>query len=409
MIEQQDHGAGLNWPQSVICFGGEDWWYHNRGHCDMQMMRQFGRHGRILYVNSIVMRKPNIGEGAMFVKRLLRKTRSIFRGYVKVSDDWAVYSPVTAPVHHLPGARMLNDRFLRLQVRVAARRLGCRRPLIWVNCPAACDTAIALRRSGLVYQRTDRYEDHPGVDVERITYYDRRLRSNADVTFYSNRQLYEEERANCRNAIYVPHGVDYDRFANAEKDSTVPEAVKMLRRPIVGFFGAIDEHKFNRELAVRIAELLPELTFVFVGGATADCSALERMPNVHLLGQQPYDQIPHFGKCFDVCIMPFNQNRWIEAFNPIKLKEYLALGKPIVTTPFGELDAFEGMVRIAEGPEAFAAAIREALSDNAAEAVEARRRHVEPHSWYAKAAEVLAALQKGESNATPAGAPLTAD
>lgn len=382
------------WPQSVLCFGGEDWWYHNRGHCDMQFMRQFAAHGRVLYVNSIVMRKFNVGEGAMFWTRLRRKLKSFTRGLVHVEPSFHVYSPVTAPVHHWPGARGLNRFALTQQVRMGLWRLGMRRPLIWVNIPAACDTALALRRSGLVYQRTDRYEDHPGVDVAQITRYDRTLKEYADLTFYSNRELYEEERRQCRRAAYIEHGVEFERFAAAADRPAPPADLAGIPRPIVGFFGALDEHKFNLPLAAAVAEKLADVSFVFVGHATIDTAPLARLANVRLMGQRDYADIPHYGAAFDVCILPFNQNRWIAAMNPIKLKEYLALGKPVVATPFGELSAYANVVEIAEGAEAFAAAVRRALADRDPERVAARRARVARHSWASKAEDVLSILNE---------------
>ena len=81
----------------VICFGGEDWWYHNRGHYDMQIMRQMCTRMPVLYVNSIGMRTPSPGEGRMFVSRVRRKLRSMRRGLVHVSDGLSVYSPLLVP------------------------------------------------------------------------------------------------------------------------------------------------------------------------------------------------------------------------------------------------------------------------------------------------------------------------
>jgi glycosyltransferase involved in cell wall biosynthesis len=393
-LEPVAMASELRWPAHVVCFGGEDWWYHNRAHCDIQFMRQYARHGRVLYINSIVMRKFNLGEGAMFWTRVRRKLRSITRGLVQVGPSFHVYSPVTAPVHHLPGARGLNRFALTQQVRLALRRLGMRKPLVWVNIPAACHTALTLPRCGLVYQRTDRFEDHPGVDAEQIKRFDRTLKEYADLTFYSNRAFYEEEAGQCRRAAYIEHGVDFDRFVDAADHPHVPQDLRGLSRPIVGYFGGIDEHKFNLPLIADVAERLSDVTFVFVGQASIDTSRLVRLPNVHLLGQRPYEDIPHYGAAFDVCVLPFNQNRWIAAMNPIKLKEYLALGKPVVATPFGELAAYTGLVHVADGPEAFAQAVRTALRETGTEQIAARRSRVANHSWRSKAEDVLSILHE---------------
>ena len=77
----------------TICFGGEDWWYHNRGHIDMQLMRRFAKRGTLVYVNSLVMQKPNIREGSTFLKKVVRKTRSIFTGLKQSEEGFWVYSP----------------------------------------------------------------------------------------------------------------------------------------------------------------------------------------------------------------------------------------------------------------------------------------------------------------------------
>jgi hypothetical protein len=104
-----------------------------------------------------------------------------------------------------------------------------------------------------------------------------------------------------------------------------------------------------------------------------------------MLGYKPYSQIPHYGKCFDVAVMPWRQNGWIEACNPIKLKEYLALGKPIVSTPFKELRQYDGLVYTAVKPDLFAACIHTALREDNPQRVAARQNKVKTATWQHKA------------------------
>jgi glycosyltransferase involved in cell wall biosynthesis len=111
-----------------------------------------------------------------------------------------------------------------------------------------------------------------------------------------------------------------------------------------------------------------------------------------MLGQKPYEQIPHYGKCFDVAIMPWRQNRWIEACNPIKLKEYLALGKPIVSTPFSELQKYREVVYEACTPKEFSDKIRQAIKENCPERIAARKDKVRNETWDSKAKLVLEEL-----------------
>lgn len=377
----------------VLCFGGEDWWYHNRGHVDMQLMHQFARRGTVLYVNSIVMQKPTFrrgtGGGKSLPQKVARKLRSISRGLRRTDRGFWVYSPLSLPVHHVARLRPLNLKLLQGQLSRALRRLGLERPLIWVACPAACDVALEMDRAALIYQRTDRYEEYPNVDAAAISAYDRRLKENADLTVYVNETLFEAERTQCQRSMYLDHGVDYELFASAHRIPDNPAELRHIPRPIVGFFGGIDNHTSDLGFLLEVVRRLPDLSFVFVGRASADIAALQACPNVHFLSQKPYEQIPQYGKCFDVAIMAWHRNRWIEACNPIKLKEYLALGKPVVSTPFSELRKYSDIVYAAETPETFAQAIQRALREDSADQVERRRRRVAASTWQAKADTVL--------------------
>jgi glycosyltransferase involved in cell wall biosynthesis len=376
----------------VICFGGEDWWYKNRGHNDMQLMRQYSKSNKVLYINSIVMQKPRLSEGRKFLQKLIRKAKSIFSGLKRVDTGFWVYSPFSLPMHHIRWASAVNEKILVAQVSLVRRRICMPDPIFWVACPAACEIAIRMKRNKLVYQRTDRYEEYPNVDRDIIVRYDQKLKKAADLTLFANRTLFEEERSQCRQAIFLDHGVDYETFVNAEKDICVPEDIAGIPGPRIGFFGAIDDHTFDVAFTEKLVECLPQMSFVFVGQPSADVSNLKEKKNVWFLGRKPYEQIPHYGKLFDITIMPWRQNKWIEACNPIKLKEYLALGKPVVSTPFTELRQYSDIVYEARTPFEFAECIKRALTEDGPEKKVARRARVANATWEHKAKMVLKEL-----------------
>jgi glycosyltransferase involved in cell wall biosynthesis len=244
----------------------------------------------------------------------------------------------------------------------------------------------------LIYQRTDRYEEYPNVDPDIIRKYDQKLKTIADLTLFVSSSLYEQEHSQCKNALFLDHGVDYDMFATAEQNPYKPEDLAHIPRPIIGFFGAIDDHTSDIPFIEKLVDLLPEMSFVFVGKASSDVGRLKNRKNAWLLGQKSYEQIPHYGKCFDVAIMPWRQNRWIEMCNPIKLKEYLALGKPIVSTPFSELQKYRDVVYEAKTPEEFADCIKKALVEDNPERVAKRRKKVQISTWESKAQMVISSL-----------------
>jgi glycosyltransferase involved in cell wall biosynthesis len=376
----------------IICFGGEDWWYKNQAHIDMQLMKRFSKLGITLYVNSIVMQKPKLFEGKKFVKKLIRKMKSIFTGLKNSDAGFWVYSPFTLPVHHIAWARRLNEMILQFQLWLVARKLGIQNPIMWVACPAACNVAVNMQKDLLVYQRTDCFEEYPNVDPDIIRKYDQKLKACADLTLFVSSSFYKEERSRCKNAFFLDHGVDYDLFTMAEQNPYKPEDIADVAKPIVGFFGAIDDHTSDIDFVEKVVDLLPQMSFVFVGDASSSIAGLKKRKNVWLLGQKPYEQIPHYGKCFDVAIMPWRQNRWIKACNPIKLKEYLALGKPVVSTPFPELKKYHDVVYQAKTPEEFAGVIEKALAEDNEELIAARRKGIETDTWDSKAQIVLKEL-----------------
>jgi glycosyltransferase involved in cell wall biosynthesis len=162
-----------------------------------------------------------------------------------------------------------------------------------------------------------------------------------------------------------------------------------LPRPRIGFIGGIDAHTFDPPLFLKVAEALADCHFMIIGG----CSLPEGwcpLPNVSFLGRKPYDEVAAYMAAADVLIMPWNRSEWIKACNPIKLKEYLATGRPVVTTDFQALDDWRDLVRVAEGADAFAAAIRQALA-TPYDAGAARAR-VAGESWDAKVDRLANAL-----------------
>ena len=372
----------------IICFGGVDWWYHNRGHYDLQMMRELSAAIPILYVNSIGMRLTSAGPRSNFFRRVRRKLASVARGRVQVRANMTVFSPFAPPVSF---GRSFLRRGLTWQVQSVSRSLGIHHPLVWVACPPAADVLDALKPRAVVYQRTDRYENYPGVEPLRIVALDRALKTRAELTLFCSSMLLDEERQQCRHALFVDHGVDFALFAEASLNVHPPAGLATLPSPRIGYVGNLEPHRVDHALLSKLAHLLPEFQFVIVGPGALD-SELSHRPNVHHFPQQPYEDVAAFMAACDVLIMPWNDNAWIRACNPVKLKEYLATGRPIVSTPFEELRRYEGFVHVARGAEMFAARIRAAVqSPDDPWRLRNRVRH---ETWETKAHSVLEALRQ---------------
>jgi glycosyltransferase involved in cell wall biosynthesis len=362
----------------------------------MQLMRRFASKGTVLYVNSIVMQKLNLGHSKKFIQRLFRKAKSIFNGLKKTDEGFWVYSPFSLPVQHIKILKPLNEMLLRLQIKHVARKIGIKSPVVWVACPPACDMAIKMKKKKLVYQRTDRFEDFPNVDVGLVKSFDEKLKKGADLTIFVNETLFKDEAEQCRRALYLDHGVDFDMFSGPKKNDCEPSDLTPVPKPKIGFIGSIDDCNPDIDYLGKVADLLPDISFVMVGKEQMDCTAFKARKNVWMLGQKQYELVPEYGRRFDVLLLPLKQTRWAEAVNPLKLKEYLAMGKPVVSTPFPELNKYTDVVYVAETPECFANCIRSALSEDNPELVRKRREKVKDSSWDSKAAVVVKELFSNE-------------
>ncbi|MBR2537629.1 MAG: glycosyltransferase [Hyphomicrobium sp.] len=371
----------------IICIGGEDWWYHNRGHFDFQVMRRLAEDWPVLFVNSIAVRMPSIADKTQFAAKFARKLKSLARGMVRVENNFWVFSPAMVPG---PTGQKLSGWALAPQIKMAAARAGIKNPLLWIHCPAGASLIDEIPHAAVVMQRTDRFEAFPEADPDVVGAQIDRLKAAADLVVYCNAAMMTEEQADVKRQVLITHGVDLETFVAAGKcKSPGPADVAVLKRPRVGFIGGIDAHTFSPKLFLATASRLKDVDFALVGG----CSLPEdwcTLPNVTLLGRKPYEIIASYMAAMDVLIMPWNDSDWIKACNPIKLKEYLAVGRPIVTKDFPALDRYRDLVRTAENPRDFAAAIRDAFS-TPYDPLPARQR-LASETWDAKAAYLAECL-----------------
>jgi glycosyltransferase involved in cell wall biosynthesis len=261
------------------------------------------------------------------------------------------------------------------------RIAGIDDPILWFLVPHPAFMLETLAHRMAVYYCIDDYAAHPGVDVGHMKACDQFLTERVDQRFVAPPTLYEVKRQQNPNTVFSPHGVDVDLFGRAQHAQTVvPAPAANLPHPVIGYFGLIAPWT-HVEMIAELAQRRPQWHFLLVGHASANVDALSGLSNVSMVGPQPYETLPGWAKAFDVAIIPYRMNQQVLNANPLKLREYLATGKPVVSVPTPEVERFGSLVRVALGTDDYLAAIETALQDHDPQQRDARMASVRAMSW----------------------------
>ena len=371
---------------AIICFAGDIWDAnpHSRHH----LMRRFARDFDVLFIEAIPMRSLARGE-AFELRRALRKLRagSALR---EVAPGLHVLRPFPIPPAGRLG-RALQLAALRAQIKRACRRCALGEPRIaWFSTPNVAPLRGELGETGAVFYYQDRYDAFSHVDADWLRAHVAELARGCEVTIASAEGLADDLRALGADPLVVPHGVDVDRFAGEHQP---PAELESLERPLVGFAGILDDY-LELDCLRAVADRLDTGTVVVVGPANIDTAALAH-PRIRLLGRRPYDEMPRYIGAFDCALVPFAHTRLTAGVNPIKLREYLAAGRPVVSTALPEVMPYADVVELADDPEEFAAAVVRALApeNDTAAARERRRARVAGESWDKAASRIEPSLR----------------
>ena len=328
----------------------------------------------------------------------------------EVQPNLFVYHPphVFLPTGKLPGklgraALQLNGRLIAHQVRRQMRHLGMQCPILWNFSPLHGAATPHLPHTLEIYDICDEWgnyvPDQRGKDLLR--WIEARMIRDAHLVFVGTQQGAALRRGMHPELHVVHHGADYGHFAQATSDATaLPDDLRGLPRPVIGAVGVMDPARFDSGLIVQLARAHPDWSFVLVGPARADMElgSLNACANVYLTGNRAIAELPAYLKGMDITIIPYKVNEATANIYPLKLQEYLAAGKPVVSAPLPAVQPYAAVVYLAEGPEAFSAALSQALGEDGPERREARQAVARENSWehrvHEKSEHVLRVLRQ---------------
>lgn len=380
--------------QNIVCFA-KDWFEDPTS--NHHVMKEVARHNRVLWLNSISTRAPNLASGRDLGK-IARKVRQFLRGPSREGDDLWVFSPLVLPLPHSPAARALNRQIVRATIWALTRRLGMESFQLWTFLPNVADY-LGIGESLVVYYVVDEWSLFSYLDRDRTVAAERQLVERADVVFAVCEALRRDKSRLNDNTHLATHGVDHELFARAlDPDLPIPDDLARLPKPVIGFYGTLQDW-VDQDLVASLARRHPTWSIALVGQELVDCSRLRALPNVHLFGRRPHADLPAYCKGFDVGIIPYRIDERMQYVNPIKLREYLSAGLPVVSTAVPEARRYEPLCAVADTPEAFERAVEDALAHGDPAARRSRSDAMLRETWPRKVGEVLRRVAETQSNA----------
>lgn len=367
--------------QNIICFGPSDWWGMNPS-CTTHIMQRLARKNRVLYINPFSSDLLGATKSRI-TKRFIRKIKSIVKFLRRVEKSLYVFSPLFLPFQGKRVIDALNNFLLRLQIKTVCPLLRMSKPILWIENLRAADTLKWFDPIIVVYHVSDLFEECSYTKNKEVLHKrEEKLRKRSDVVICVSKKLYDAKAAQRDNVFYLPHGVDFELFHEAAKDggNSIKELAN-VPRPIAGYYGTLTNHN-DIELLQYCATHLPGISFVLAGQITGgDYSKLMELPNVYYLGWVPYARIPFLCAGFDVCMLQWKMGEWIRCCNPLKMFEYMASGRPIISVAIKEAMLYSDIISIAHNKEEFCDAIRWELQNGTPERARKRVEITRAHSW----------------------------
>lgn len=365
--------------EDIICFAN-DW--EGDPLSKKQIMTLLAKHNRILWINSIGNRNPTMHKSDF--QRIFKKLGQFFRGLKHVQENIWTFTPLVLPFYGSKLARGINQQILTTTIRLICRILGFRKPITWTFVPSSADVVGQLGEKLVIYHCVDEYAQFSDASQSVISQIEESLLNKSQIVIVSADKLYESKRQINPNTYLVRHGVDFEHFSRASLDSlAVPDDIAALPRPIIGFHGLIASW-VDQVLIEKMALAHPEWSIVLLGKIqTHDGTRLfdPKIKNIHWLGHKKYQDLPAYCQAFDVAMIPFIVNELTINANPLKMREYLAAGLPVVSTNLPEAERLGTMVQIGLDHDHFIQQIETILEKQLAGERVVRSQQMSQESW----------------------------
>ncbi|MFH1701754.1 MAG: glycosyltransferase [Candidatus Zixiibacteriota bacterium] len=375
---------------AIVCYA-EDW--GRLPSSTQHLMRELSSNHTILWVDSLGLRIPTVSKGD--VGRIFSKIGKFFSGVKEVEPNIYVLSPLVIPLFKYSLIRWMNRQILKFNIKRFLKKKNIDSFIQWSSCPTAAIMLHALGEKANVYYIGDEFSEFTQFDKELVASLERQLLVQSDLLFVVSDRLVETKSRFNAQIHKLPHGCDFEHFANTEKliDSDIPDDLRNIKGPIIGYYGLIRDW-FDFEMLRDIFTRHPEWSLVLIGPCDTDTSLIDNLPNVHLLGPKPYLKLPNYLKDFDVCIIPYKRTEITINANPLKLLEYMASGKPVITTDLPAVYPYAEGLTITKSTDEMESGIEKLLSGKTVETKSSQISIARENSWASRTDKVESLFKK---------------
>lgn len=384
---------------TIVCLSSIDWAFNWQ--IPQEVASAFAGSGnRVLFIENTGVRRPSIKDAARLRDRFRNWRRAA--GVTSTAQGPDILSPLLLPFPYARGAVAVNERILVRAIRAWIRR-DDRRPLIVITflpTPLARAVIRRLEPDLSVYYCADRLAE-TSMQAGKLRKSEPLMLAEAGLVLTTSHGLQRTAASIAKRVEYLPAGVRAGEFERARRsDAGHPPAFDGLTGPIIGFTGTL-RNEIDVALLTEVAELAPDLSFVFAGPVAIDVARLAACRNVRFLGAVPHADVVRYMGSFDAGILPYVLTDYTADVMPVKLKEYLAAGLPIVSTHLPEICRFAdqnpGVISFADEPATFARALRDAVADDAPASVERRMSIARQYDWSVQMSQMSAWMESALS------------
>lgn len=351
-------------------------------------MRRLAPTNRVIFVNPLGTRKVGLQWSMLTI--FLQKMKKARAGkHAPTPSSCVVCSPRIIPLVYNSQAMRLNRFLIKRQFTRLLRKHAFYPYILWVGTPTAAFFLDLFSPEMIVYHAVDRYSQFSFVDQPKIRDYEKTVARKADIVLCTSDAIRDDLRAYNPHTATVTHAVDFDHFNGAMRSGDIPDDLKDIPQPIIGYFGGLSE-RVNLSLLKATALRYPDASLVLIGKQLDDLSQIQGIPNIHILGYRSYDRLPFYLHHFSVCLIPYHVNELMIGVDPIKLREYLCQGKPVVSTKLPEAEKLKPYIYIGESDDDFVERVGDALAESDAAVKAQRIRFAKGCDWSNKMAEISA-------------------